>query len=54
MNAVDDVIMVVQGGVQVLVMQPGIFPDFLQGVVLHQAAILKDSHQQILRTERTH
>lgn len=55
MNAVDDVVMqqlmfvVVQGGVHLLVPQPSVLPDLLQGVVLHQAAILKNSHQQVLK-----
>ena len=55
MNAIDNVIAqqlllrVVQGGVHLLVPQPSILPDLLQGVVLHQAAVLKDSHQQVLK-----
>lgn len=64
MNPIDDVIVqhllfvVVQGGVHFLVPQPSVLPDLLQGVVLHQAAILKNSHQQVLRstehTQRNH
>lgn len=60
MNAIDNVIvqqlllMVVQGGVHLLVPQSSILPDLLQGVVLDQAAVLKDSHQQVLKnTEHT-
>lgn len=60
MNAIDNVIvqqlllLVVQGGVHLLVPQPSILPDLLQGVVLHQAAVLKYSHQQVLKnTEHT-
>lgn len=59
MNPVEDVIaqqfliLVVQGGVHVLVPQPGVLPDLLQGVVLHQAAVLIDGHQQVLKTEKS-
>lgn len=54
MNPIDVIvqqllIVVVQGGVHLLVPQPSILPDLLQGVVLHQGAILKNSHQQVLR-----
>lgn len=55
MNAVDDVIvqqllfMVVQSGVHLLVPQTSVLPDLLQGVVQHQAAILKNRHQKILK-----
>lgn len=54
MNPVDDVIVqqllfvIVQDGVELLVLQSSIFPDLLQGVVLDQAAVLKHSHQQVL------
>lgn len=60
-NPVDDVIVlqllftVVQGGIHLLVRQPSVLPDLLQGVVLHQAAVLKHSHQQVLQNaEHTH
>lgn len=55
MNPTVDVIvqqllfMVVQGGVHILVPQPCILPDLLQRVLLQQAAILKNSHQQVLK-----
>lgn len=61
MNPIDDVIVqqllfvVVQGGVHLLIPQPCVLPDLLQRVVLHQAAILKNSHQQVLKNNvRTH
>lgn len=55
MNPVDNVVVqylllvVVLGGVHFLVPQPGVFPDLLQGVVLHKAAVLKNSHQHVLQ-----
>lgn len=42
-------VVVVQGGVHLIISQPGILPDLLQGVVLHQDTIFKNSHQQILK-----
>lgn len=60
MNPVNDMIvqqllfLVVQGGIQLFVPQPSVFPDLLQRVVLHQATVLKNSHQQVLQdTEHT-
>lgn len=56
MNAVDDVIVhqllfvVVQRGVHFLVPQSSVLPDLLQGVILHQATVLKHGHQQILKS----
>ena len=60
MNPIDDVIVqqllivVVQGGGHLLVPQPGVLPDLLQGVVLHQAAVLEHRHQQVLRNTAEH
>lgn len=60
MNPINDAIvqqlllMVVQGGVHLLVIQASVIPDLLQGVVLDKAAILENSHQQVLtRAEHT-
>lgn len=57
MSPINDVIvqqllLIVLGGGHLLVPQPSVLTDFLQGVVLQQAAILKHSHQEIL-TQRT-
>lgn len=57
MSPINDVIvqqllLIVLGGGHLLVPQPSVLPDFLQGVVLQQAAVLKHSHQEIL-TQRT-
>lgn len=44
-------LLVVRDGSRLVVLQPGVLPYLLQGVVLHQAAILKDGHQQVLKTK---
>lgn len=54
MNAVDDAIVqqlllfVVQDRTELFVPQPGVLPDLLQGIFLQQAAVFKNSHQQVL------
>lgn len=37
-------VVVVQGGVHLVISQPGILPDLLQGVVLHEDTVFKNSH----------
>lgn len=54
MNTTDDVIvpqlllMVVKVWVQLLLLKLSILPYLFQRVILHQAAILKNSHQKVL------
>lgn len=56
-DPVDDALvhplLVVRDGIRLVVLQPGVLPYLLQGVVLHQAAILKHCHQQVLQSKAT-
>lgn len=56
MDAADDVVVqqlpfvVVQVWVWLVVLKQSVFPDLVQRVVLQQAAILKNSHQEVLKS----